>query len=105
MSGGGYFLKGMMLALATMLVAPVLSFAGDFAVTNSFSPDSGTVVLRSTPRAIASAGQFITDAQTETRGSRPIVAYTLFNFETKVAQVSVQPVFGRINGAQVQLNW
>jgi hypothetical protein len=34
-----------------------------------------------------------------------LAAYTLFRFDPKYGDISVQPIFGRVNGAQICLEW
>jgi hypothetical protein len=101
-------MKGVVLAIWGILIIPLLSFGGtaDFEIgtADSFRRNpAATLTVPVTQRR--SVGQWIADAQSERRGSRPIVAYTLFQFDSKYAEVAVQPVFGRINGAQLHLSF
>jgi hypothetical protein len=101
-------MKGIVLVLSGILATAVSSFGGtaDFRIgtTDSFLRDAAAT-LRAPVTQRQSAGQWIADAQSERRGSRPIVACTLFQFDSKYAEVAVQPVLGRINGAQLHLSF
>jgi len=101
-------MKGVVLVFWGILAAAVTSLGGtaDFGIgtTDSFLHDpAATLRVSVTPRQ--SAGQWIADAQSERRSSRPIVACTLFQFDSKYGDVAVQPVLGRINGAQLHLSF
>jgi hypothetical protein len=104
-------MKGIVLVLFSLLIAPVSSsFCApsdtDFGFGANFSSTTDpAAVLRAPVRTSSPTAQLITDTQAEQRNSRPIVAYTLFRFDSRFAEVSVQPVVGRINGAQVRLNF
>jgi hypothetical protein len=102
-------MKGIVLTVAGILVSSVASFAGTeigttFTLNYSSVPDPA-IMLRT--RGIEGTGvsQFVSDARSEHRSSRPTVAYTIFRVNSKYAEMSVQPVFGRINGAQLYFNF
>lgn len=101
-------MKGIVLALWGILMTTMSSVGGtaDFGVgmTDLFLRDPA-VILRVPVVQRQSAGQWIVDRQSERRGSRPILAYTLFRLESKYGDVAVQPVLGRINGAQLHLSF
>ena len=101
-------MKGIVLILGGILMTTMSSLGGtaDFGVgtTDSLLRDPAAT-LRVPLWQRPSAGQWISDAQSERRGSRPIVAYTLMRFDSKYAEVAVQPVIGRINGAQLYLSF
>jgi hypothetical protein len=96
------------LAFCGILVTAISSFGGtaDFGIgaSESFLRDAAAT-LRVPIRQRQSAGQWIADAQSERRSSRPIVACTLLQFDSKYGEVAVQPVLGRINGAQLHLSF
>jgi hypothetical protein len=101
-------MKGTVLTLLGLLLGAVSSFGGtetEFAVsTNYSSVRDPAVMLRRVGEKPASV-QRIADAQSEVRGSRPTVAYTLVRVDGRFAELSVQPVFGRINGAQLYVSF
>lgn len=105
-------MKGIVLILLSVVLMPVLAVAqtaqGDFSVSPNSMADPAAMLIRKAPaQHNISPGQLLVADQqeTDTRESRPSVAYTIFSFDTRVAQVSVQPILGKINGAQLQLNW
>ena len=102
-------MKAIGLVLAGLLVAPMGTFAqapaASFGLTTNSALVSDASVLRTMTRKVSSPGQFMIDTQSEDRGSRPIVACTLFSYKTAFTDVSVQPLLGRINGAQLKVNW
>jgi len=102
-------MKAIVLTMAGILISSVASFAGTesgttFTTNYSSTPDP-VVMLRKPAPQPALDSQFVSDARSERRSSRPTVAYTLFRMNSKYAEVSVQPLFGRINGAQLYLSF
>jgi hypothetical protein len=104
-------MKGIVIVLfglMTMAVSPLMAAGSDadFGISeNSSSVRDPGAMLRSPVQTVSSPGQLLSDSQTERGSSRPIVAFTAFRFDSRYADLSVQPVLGRINGAQVRVNW
>ena len=98
-------MKGIVLRLLGLMIGAVSSFGAlddvDFGIgTNSFSARDPELMLRS-PDDRARVGQLVADRRTEERGSRPSLAVTVVRFESKHGDVALQPILGRINGAQI----
>ncbi|MFL6514151.1 MAG: hypothetical protein ACJ8M1_03935 [Chthoniobacterales bacterium] len=102
-------MKGVVLTVAGILISSLGAFAdtetGTTFTTNYSSTPDPAVMLRAPAARATVSSQFVSDAQSERRSSRPTVAYTVFRINSKYAEVSVQPVFGRINGAQLYLSF
>jgi len=101
-------MKGLALVLLSFM-APVSVFSETASADFEFSANSPLTrdpmrVLR-TPVNIVKDSALVTDSRSEIRGSRPSVAYTVFRLEWQNVDAAVQPVFGRINGAQIKVNW
>ena len=101
-------MKGIALALFGFFVVVVsAAAAGDdfnLTVTSTNSRDPAAMIW--TPRNTSGPlALLVTDDRTEARGGKPTIAYTIWRFSSKTADVSVQPVIGSINGAQVRLNF
>jgi hypothetical protein len=104
-------MKGIVLVLLCLVVAvrPSTAAGGDmeFGVTNnSSSPGADpALMLRTYSPHGDLAARLVSDDRSEVRGARPSVAYTVFQINARFAHVSLQPVLGRINGAQVHLDF
>ena len=101
-------MRGFVLALVCLTV-PVSAFCESLALFEFASPEPSfrdpALILRKPLQTTSGSVEIVSDSRSETRGSRPSVAYTLFRFDWQRADASIQPVFGRINGAQVKLTW
>jgi len=102
-------MKGMVLALLGFFLA-VMSTAqagsGDFALTNerSLTGDPASIItpVQKTSDPLV---RLVTDDRIEALGRKPSIAFTVLRFSAKSAQVSLQPIGGPINGAQVQVTF
>jgi len=103
-------MKGIVLAMLGLAIGTAAAFGEQpdtkFGVTaNNSSAMNSEILVRPPIKTSAGLFQLVADDQGETRGSRPSIACTVFRFDSKAAAVSLQPVFGRINGAQVYLSF
>jgi hypothetical protein len=104
-------MKGIVLAVMSLCILAVSSAGAgtdtEFGVTNNSATRGAdpALMLRSTPNQTARAAQLVSDNRLEVRGARPTVAYTIFRMNSKIGDVALQPVLGRINGAQLRLDF
>jgi hypothetical protein len=106
-------MKGIVLMIVVLIAGLVSSLAGtetEFGVTTNYSSVRDPALMLRAPATQAAAAdgaaaRLVTDQRSEYRGSRPSVACTVLRLKSKYADMSLQPVFGRINGAQVFLNF
>src|SRR2546421_8321022 len=73
--------------------------------TNHSSNFDPALMLRTSPRTGTGSAELVTDERSEVRGSRPSVAYTVFRINSRYGDASIQPVLGRINGAQIRVEF
>src|SRR4051794_33876416 len=103
-------MKGIVLVLVGWFIVTASTFGESMAVdfgisTNQVSPRDAALMLRVPLQRASPTAQFVFDSRSESRGSRPSIAYTLFRVDSRFMDASLQPIFGKINGAQMQLNW
>jgi hypothetical protein len=104
-------MKGVVLTLCGFVLGAASSWAAgndvEFGVTNNdFSRRADPALILRTPKpADEVSARLVTDSRSEVRGARPSVAYTVFRLRSRLADVSLQPVLGRINGAQLHLDF
>ena len=101
-------MKGIGFALFGFFVVVVSAAAAgnDFDLTASSTNSRDPAAMIWTPKNTSGPlALLVTDDRTEVRGGKPTIAYTIWRFTSKSADVSVQPVIGSINGAQIQLNF
>src|SRR5438445_5456884 len=102
-------MKGIGLALFGLLLVAVSSACAgdsDFGLANnsSLGRDPAAILLTA-PKGSDSLVRLVTDDRIEALGTKPSVAFTVFRFTARSAEVSLQPIAGPINGAQVQLSF
>jgi hypothetical protein len=102
-------MKGIVLGLFGLLlvaVSAVRAGDNDFGLTNNPSlRRDPAAILRTAPKGSDSLVRLVTDDRTEARGTKPSVAFTVLRFTARSAEVSLQPIAGPINGAQLQLSF
>lgn len=102
-------MKGIVLGLMGLLLGVVSAVrAGDTdfgLTTNPPSTRDPAAILRTAPKTSDALVRLVTDDRIEARGTKPSVAFTVFRLTSRSAELSLQPIAGPINGAQVQLNF
>jgi hypothetical protein len=102
-------MKGIVLALLGFFLAVVSAAAAgdsDFVVTNDvFVTRDPAAIIRPVQKTSDPLVRLVTDDRIEALGRKPSIAFTVVRFTAKSAEVSLQPIAGPINGAQVQVSF